>query len=139
MTEAHLATSLSGALSAWDWLDLFLHFMSLSLLSIGGAITTAPEMHRYLVNARHWLSDAQFTSSIALAQAALVVQPWSVSAKKHRPSPPLSPTAVAQQGMIIEVLSEHPEYYWDAHPLLPWDEMKMLPHTYVLIARKPGE
>jgi chromate transporter len=70
MTEAHLATALSGALSAWDWLDLFLHFMSLSLLSIGGAITTAPEMHRYLVNARHWLSDAQFTSSIALAQAA---------------------------------------------------------------------
>ena len=48
-------------------------------------------------------------------------------------------TAVAQQGMIIEVLSEHPDYYWDAHPLLPWDEMKKLPHTFVLIARKPGE
>ena len=53
-----------------DWLNLFTHFLSLSLLSIGGAITTAPDMHRYLVDQRHWLTDAQFTSSIALAQAA---------------------------------------------------------------------
>ena len=27
-------------------------------------------MHRYLVNEQHWLSDSQFTSSVALAQAA---------------------------------------------------------------------
>jgi chromate transporter len=27
-------------------------------------------MHRYLVDERHWLNDGQFTSSIALAQAA---------------------------------------------------------------------
>lgn len=53
-----------------DWLDLLIHFLSLSLLSIGGAITTAPDMHRYLVDERHWLNDGQFTSSIALAQAA---------------------------------------------------------------------
>ncbi|MBV8469603.1 MAG: chromate transporter [Burkholderiaceae bacterium] len=50
--------------------DLFLHFLSLSLLSIGGGISTAPEMHRYLVTHRHWLSDTSFTESIALAQAA---------------------------------------------------------------------
>ena len=53
-----------------DWLALLLHFMSLSLLAIGGAITTAPEMHSYLVNEKAWLSDSQFASSIALAQAA---------------------------------------------------------------------
>lgn len=53
-----------------DWLNLFVHFLALSLLSVGGAITTAPEMHRYLVEQRHWLSDSQFTSGIALAQAA---------------------------------------------------------------------
>ena len=53
-----------------DWLDLFGHFLSLSLLAIGGAITTAPDMHRYLVDERQWLTDGQFTSSIALAQAA---------------------------------------------------------------------
>ena len=57
-------------LSAQDWLSLFNHFASLSLLAVGGAITTAPDMHRYLVDETYWLSDAQFTSSIALAQAA---------------------------------------------------------------------
>ena len=53
-----------------NWLDLFLHFASLSLLAVGGAITTAPDMHRYLVGEQHWLSDPQFSSSIALSQAA---------------------------------------------------------------------
>ena len=58
------------SLSSADWLALLGHFLSLSLLAVGGAITTAPDMHRYLVMQQHWLSDAQFTSSIALAQAA---------------------------------------------------------------------
>ena len=57
-------------LSAADWLALFTHFLSLALLAVGGAITTAPDMHRYLVDTRHWLSEEQFTSSIAVAQAA---------------------------------------------------------------------
>lgn len=57
-------------MSASDWLVLFQHFASLSLLAVGGAITTAPDMHRYLVSEAGWLSDSQFTSSIALAQAA---------------------------------------------------------------------
>ena len=53
-----------------QWLALFLHYLSLSLLSIGGAITTAPDMHRFLVDQQHWLTDAQFNASIAIAQAA---------------------------------------------------------------------
>ncbi|HYD94011.1 MAG TPA: chromate transporter [Noviherbaspirillum sp.] len=53
-----------------DWLQLFLQYLSLSLLSIGGAITTTPEMHRYLVEQNHWLSEQQFNASIAIAQAA---------------------------------------------------------------------
>jgi chromate transporter len=53
-----------------DWLALFAHFAELSLLGVGGAMTTSPEMQRYLVNERHWLSQEQFTSSIVLAQAA---------------------------------------------------------------------
>jgi chromate transporter len=56
--------------SALDWLDLFLHFLLLSMLSIGGAIAVAPEMHRYVVRERGWLSDIGFTDSVALAQAA---------------------------------------------------------------------
>jgi chromate transporter len=53
-----------------DWLSLFAHFLALSLLSIGGAISTAPEMHRYLVEQQSWLTDGQFNASIAIAQAA---------------------------------------------------------------------
>jgi chromate transporter len=53
-----------------DWLDLFVHYLSLSLLAVGGAITTAPDMHRYLVDQQHWMTDTQFNASITLAQAA---------------------------------------------------------------------
>ena len=56
--------------SLQDWFTLFFHYLTLSLLSIGGAITTAPDMHRFLVEQQHWLTDAQFNASIAIAQAA---------------------------------------------------------------------
>lgn len=61
---------MSMVFSSADWLALLTHFLSLSLLAIGGAITTAPEMHSYLVGEKGWLTESQFTSSIALAQAA---------------------------------------------------------------------
>jgi chromate transporter len=57
-------------LGAADLLALFGHFMLLSLLAVGGAMTTAPDMQRYIVGQQGWLSDAQFTASVALAQAA---------------------------------------------------------------------
>jgi chromate transporter len=57
-------------LSVADWLGLFVHYLSLSLLAVGGAITTAPDMHRYLVDRQAWLTDPQFNASIAIAQAA---------------------------------------------------------------------
>ena len=57
-------------LSFSDWLAFFQHFLSLSLLAVGGAIITAPEMHRFLVDENQWLTEQQFSSSIALAQAA---------------------------------------------------------------------
>jgi chromate transporter len=60
------AITMTGA----DWLSMLMHFMSLSLLAVGGAITTAPDIHRYLVDDTHWLSEAQFSSSISIAQAA---------------------------------------------------------------------
>ena len=58
------------AFATQDWLALFLHFASLSMLAVGGAITAAPDMHRFLVEERQWLTEPQFTSSIAIAQAA---------------------------------------------------------------------
>ena len=57
-------------LSPQDWFDLFMHFAILSLLGIGGAITTAPDMHRFLVSEKNWLTDESFSSCIALAQSA---------------------------------------------------------------------
>ena len=59
-----------NTLPAGELLELFLRFLTLSLLSIGGAMSTAPEMHRYLVVERGWLGEADFTTAIALAQAA---------------------------------------------------------------------
>ena len=59
-----------GGLGLADWLALFGHFLLLSLLAVGGALTTAPDMQRYVVGERHWLTDTQFSASIALAQAA---------------------------------------------------------------------
>ncbi|MFZ4651703.1 MAG: chromate transporter [Rubrivivax sp.] len=60
----------ASPLSAADLLQVFVHFALLSLLAVGGAITTVPDMHRLVVDRRGWLDDAQFNGSIALAQAA---------------------------------------------------------------------
>lgn len=83
-----------------DLFSLFLHFLTLSLLSIGGAITTVPEMHRFLVERQGWLSDESFTASIALAQAApgpnilfVAVLGWNVAG--------LAGAAAAMAGILL--------------------------------------
>jgi chromate transporter len=53
-----------------DWLHLFTQYLLLSLMSIGGAVSTSSEMHRFLVEQHHWLTQTQFNESIAIAQAA---------------------------------------------------------------------
>lgn len=58
------------ALGVADWLHLFLYYLSLSLMAVGGAIATAPDMHRFLVERQAWVTDPQFSASIAIAQAA---------------------------------------------------------------------
>lgn len=62
--------AITQTLGALDWVALITHFIGLSLLAVAGAISTAPESHRFLVDEQHWLSDAQFIDSIAIAQAA---------------------------------------------------------------------
>jgi chromate transporter len=69
-TSLHLLLWGPHTLDAAQWWALFFHFLSLSLLAVGGAITTVPDMQRYVVAQQGWLTDAQFTASIALAQAA---------------------------------------------------------------------
>lgn len=82
-----MSTADLGAFAWGDCLALFQHFLTLSLLAVGGAITTVPDMHRFLVLEQHWLSEGQFSASIALAQAApgpnllfVSVLAWNVGA-----------------------------------------------------------
>ena len=73
MSQWLAAISANAGLHGLDWPtvgDLLLHFLLLSMLSVGGAITTAPDMQRYLVGQQGWLSDAEFTASVAIGQAA---------------------------------------------------------------------
>ena len=52
------------------WL-LSVHFAMLSLAAIGGGvIMLAPDMHRYVVEAHHWITAEQFAAAYAIAQAA---------------------------------------------------------------------
>jgi chromate transporter len=49
---------------------LFLYFLLLSLLSVGGVNTVIPEMQRIVVETEGWISAAEFTQLFALSQAA---------------------------------------------------------------------
>ena len=65
-----MSTAVLPVLSGGDWLAVFAQYLLLSILSIGGAIGTAPEMHRFLVEQHHWMTNEQFSASVAIAQAA---------------------------------------------------------------------
>ena len=91
-----------------DWLSLFLHYMMLSLLAVGGAITTAPDMHRYLVQEQKWLTDPQFSASIAIAQAApgpnvlfIALLGWNVGLNAGGMGTALFGMAVSMVGIMI--------------------------------------
>ena len=93
-------------------LDLLGCFVTLSLLSVGGAITTVPEMHRYLVAQNAWLTDSQFSASIALAQAApgpnvlfVAVLGWNVGmASGGGPANGPLPWALASAAMAVSMV-----------------------------------
>lgn len=53
-----------------ELLSLAIHFGVLSLLAVGGAMSMASDMHRFMVDEHGWISDQQFTQSIVLAQTA---------------------------------------------------------------------
>ena len=53
-----------------DYWPVLLHFGSLSLMAVGGAISALPEMHRFLVDEHAYLSEDQFVNSVALGQIA---------------------------------------------------------------------
>jgi chromate transporter len=91
-----------------DWLNLFVHYLGLSLMAIGGAITTAPDMHRYLVDQQHWMTEPQFNASITLAQAApgpnvlfVALMGWQVGVNAGSLSSALLGMALTMTGMLL--------------------------------------
>ena len=57
-------------MNAMDCVSLALHFCLLSVLSVGGAMSIVPDMHRYLVNEHQLLPENVFSESVTLAQIA---------------------------------------------------------------------
>jgi chromate transporter len=53
-----------------DWLTVAFQFSTMSFFAIGGAIALIPEFHRFFINEHSWLTEAQFSSGISLAQAS---------------------------------------------------------------------
>ena len=51
-------------------LEVAWQFLTLSLLSIGGANAILPEIHLRAVEIEHWMTDADFSEMFALSQAA---------------------------------------------------------------------
>jgi chromate transporter len=95
-------------LSFADWLNLFGHYMLLSLLSIGGAISTTSEMHRFLVEEHHWLTQSQFNDSIAIAQAApgpnvlfVALMGWNVGLNAGSYAAAFAGVAVTMFGVLL--------------------------------------
>ncbi|MES2116506.1 MAG: chromate transporter [Pseudomonadota bacterium] len=91
-----------------DWLNLFGHYLMLSLMSIGGAISTTTEMHRFLVEEHHWLTQSQFNDSIAIAQAApgpnvlfVALMGWNVGLNAGSYLAALAGVAVTMTGIMV--------------------------------------
>jgi chromate transporter len=56
-----------------DWAQLgglFLYFLMLSFLAVGGNASVLPEMHRYVVDIHGYMTSAQFAQMYTLAQVA---------------------------------------------------------------------
>ncbi len=50
--------------------QIFLRFAGISLLAVGGAMAALPEAQRQIVTGAHWMTDAQFAQSFAIAQTS---------------------------------------------------------------------
>ena len=91
-----------------EWFSFFLHYLSLSLLAIGGAISAVPDMHRFLVDENQWLTDAQFNASVAIAQAApgpnvlfIAIMGWNVGLNAGSYGYGFLGIVLAMTGMLI--------------------------------------
>jgi chromate transporter len=53
-----------------DLSALFLHFLALWFVAVGGPSTILPDIHRYVVEAHHLMTSAEFAEIYTLAQVA---------------------------------------------------------------------
>jgi chromate transporter len=118
---------------------LALDFGLLSLLSVGGASSVLPEMHRSLVEVQGWMTSREFAELYALAQASpgpnvLVVSLFGWQAAG------LAGAVVATLGMVIpsSVLTFYADrLLWRAAGAAAWREIvdnALAPLTVGLIA-----
>lgn len=99
-------------MSVSDWWQLLLFHLSLSLLAVGGAITLAPDLHRCLVQEQHWLTEAQFSQAMVMAQAApgpnvlfVALTGWTVGLQAAAPDAPAWVSAwLASLGALVSLL-----------------------------------
>lgn len=103
-----MTTSVHIVLSWTDWMNFFEHFFMMSMLSVGGAISTLPEMHRFLVDQQHWLSEAQFNASVAIGQASpgpnilfIVLLAWNVGINAGSFTAALAAVLIAMVGILV--------------------------------------
>ena len=103
-----MSETLSLNFGVTEWFQFFLHYLSLSLMAIGGAIAMIPDMHRFLVDQNLWLTDAQFNASVAIAQAApgpnvlfIALMGWNVGMNAGGILSGLLGIMLAMAGMLI--------------------------------------
>ena len=103
-----MTETLSLNFGVTEWFQFFLHYLSLSLLAIGGAIAMIPDMHRFLVEQNLWLTSAQFNASVAIAQAApgpnvlfIALMGWTVGMNAGGVLYGLLGITLAMTGMLV--------------------------------------
>ena len=50
--------------------QIAMEFLALSMMAIGGDMSTLSEMHRVVVDHHHWMTSTEFAEVVALSQAA---------------------------------------------------------------------
>lgn len=117
---------------------LVLIFAELSLLAFGGGNTILPDMRRQVVDVHHWMTNQQFTSLFALAQAApgpnLMIVPlvgWHVGGLAG-----LFVSSIAMFGpsSLVTCVVLHVWERFKAHPLRRVVQAGLVPVTAGLIA-----
>ncbi len=91
-----------------DWFDLLRYFLQFSLTSVGGPLVMLPEIHHHLVTQEQWLTDAQFSASVVIAQGApgpnvlfVALIGWNIGLNAGGFGPALFAATVSMIGILV--------------------------------------